>query len=72
MNGLYFQMLTEFVKDENGNYDDDQCCCCGQYDCDCDALPTVKCVVCGKEFMGKHSFSWAIHQAMCKYEKEKE
>lgn len=65
-------MLTEFVKDEHGNFDDNQCCHCLQYDCDCDTLPTRKCVACGKEFMGKHYFSWAIHQAVCKYEKEKE
>lgn len=38
-------------------------------DCKCDSLPANVCVACGKRFKGKHYFTWAIHQAVCKVKK---
>ena len=48
------------------------CYHCGyaETECECDSLEPNFCKACGREFKGKHYFSWAIHQAICSYENE--
>lgn len=48
-----------------------KCFSCGKKKkgCRCHLLPDNICVACGKRFKGKHYFSWAFHQAACKYER---
>ena len=65
-------MKQYFDRNPDGTFNDAQCCHCGEYSCDCDNLPDRVCEVCGETFLGKHYFSWAVHQAVCKVDREME
>ena len=57
-------------KAEEFIMEDISCFHCGllNTECKCDELEPNFCKYCNREFKGKHYFSYAIHQAVCRYE----